>query len=91
MSSGGGYEIRIKASAEKEMDALPPRVFPRVSQAILRLESSPRPRGCIRLRGREEYRLRVGQHRVLYVVDDTARVVQIVAVRHRKDVYRPGS
>ena len=50
-----------------------------------------RPRGSIRLRGREEYRIRVGDYRVLYIVDDVVRLVEILAVRHRRDVYRPGS
>ena len=69
MSSGGKYEIRIKKSAEREMDSLPSNVFSRISREILRLESSPRPRGCKKLRGRHEYRIRVGDYRVLYIVD----------------------
>ena len=90
MSTAGRYEVRIKEPAERELDDLPSRVFARVVKALLRLEVAPRPRGCKKLRGREEYRLRVGPYRVLYVVDDAARRVEIVAVRHRRDAYRFG-
>ncbi|MFH1922013.1 MAG: type II toxin-antitoxin system RelE/ParE family toxin [Planctomycetota bacterium] len=88
MSTSGKYEIRIKASAEREMDSLSTGVLARLSKAILGLESSPRPAKCKKLRGRHEYRLRVGAYRILYTIDDTTRIVEIVAVRHRRDAYR---
>jgi mRNA interferase RelE/StbE len=88
MSKRGGYTVRIKRSAEKEMDLLPEKTFSRVAEAILRLERNPRPRGSKKLRGAQDYRLRVGQYRVLYSVDDGERVVVISAVGDRRDVYR---
>ncbi len=88
MSRRPGYAILIKRTAEKEMDRLPARTFDRVADAILRLETDPRPRGCRKLAGLEEYRLRVGAYRVLYAVDDLRRIVEVVAVGHRRDVYR---
>ncbi len=88
MSEQGGYTVRIKRSAEKEMDRLPVKAFDRVSQAILKLEHDPRPPGSKKLRGVQEYRLRVGQYRILYSVDDRERVVVVSAVGHRRDVYR---
>ena len=88
MSKGGGYTIRIKRSAEKEMDRLSDKVFRRISEAILRLESDPRPAGSKKLRGVQDYRLRVGQYRILYSVDDGRRVIVISAVGHRREVYR---
>jgi mRNA interferase RelE/StbE len=87
MSSGPRYAVRIKRSAEKEMDRLSARVFERVSRALLSLEQEPRPRGCRKLRGSEQYRLRVGVYRVLYTIADAQRVVEVVAVGHRRDVY----
>ena len=65
MSAQAGYTVRIKRSAEKEMDRLPARTFERVAQAILRLERDPRPPGSQKLRGVQDYRLRVGQYRIL--------------------------
>ena len=82
------YQVRIKRSAEREMDRLPNRTFQRVTQAILNLESRPRPPGCVKLRGIEEYRIRVGDFRILYTINDANRTVEIVAVGHRRDVYR---
>ena len=67
MSSGPRYAIRIKRSAEKEMDRLSTAVFQRITKALLALEDEPRPRGCRKLRGSEQYRLRVGDYRVLSI------------------------
>ena len=64
------------------MDALPKSIFTGVSKAILSLESSPRPHGCQKLRGRIEYRLRVGSYRVLYIIDDSARTIEVVAYKN---------
>lgn len=88
MSKRGAYAVRIKRSAEKEMDRLPHRTFERVTQAILKLERDPRPPGSKKLRGVQDYRLRMGQYRILYSVDDRERIVVVSAVGHRRDVYR---
>ena len=88
MSRRGAYAVLIKRSAEKEVDRLSPKVFNRVVDAILRLEANPRPRGSTKLRGAEGYRLRIGPYRVLYIVDDARKVVEVVAVGHRREVYR---
>ena len=79
----------MKRTAEKEMDRLPADVFTRVAQAIEKLEREPRPVGARKLRGTaQRYRLRVGDYRVLYGIDDLKRMVAVVAVGHRRDVYR---
>lgn len=70
------------------MDRLPIRAFERVANAILELERIPRPRGSKKLRGVQDYRLRVGDYRVLYSIDDDRRVVEVMAVGHRREVYR---
>jgi mRNA interferase RelE/StbE len=88
MSTAGSYRLRIKSSAEKEMDALPKGMHSRLVAAILGLENSPRPLGCKKLKTREEYRIRIGNYRVLYTIDDRSRVVEIFSVSHRKDAYR---
>jgi len=81
------YQVHILRSAEKEMERLPATVQARLSQRILSLEENPRPRGVKKLSGREEYRLRVSNYRILYVVDDANRTVTIVAIGHRREVY----
>jgi mRNA interferase RelE/StbE len=82
------YTVLIKRSAEREMNRLPGDAFERVALAILALEKDPRPNGCKKLRGLDAYRLRSGDYRVLYTVDDRKRQVEITAVGHRRDVYR---
>lgn len=82
------YEVRILRSAEKEMDKLPTAVHTRISQRLLSLEDNPRPRGARKLSGREEYRLRVGDYRVLYTINDRECMVTVFAVGHRREVYR---
>jgi len=82
------YEVRILRSAEKEMDKLPSAVYNRISRRILSLERNPRPRGAKKLSNRQKYRLRLGDYRILYAVDDKDKVVTVFAVGHRREVYR---
>jgi mRNA interferase RelE/StbE len=82
------YTVHIKASAERDMASLPKDAFHSISKRLLDLESNPRPHGCKKLSGRHEYRVRVGDYRILYVVNDPEKAVEIVAIGNRKDVYR---
>ena len=82
------YRVLIKRLAEKELAGLPAQTKDRIDQRLLKLEGDPRPRGVKKLQGQEAYRLRVGDYRVLYTVEDQARQVMVYAVGHRRDVYR---
>jgi mRNA interferase RelE/StbE len=84
------YSVLIKTSAAKELEAVEPRgVRARIVSRIERLGSNPRPRGSQKLAGDEErYRIRQGQSRVVYSIDDDARVVEVFKVGHRREVYR---
>ncbi|MBI4330633.1 MAG: type II toxin-antitoxin system RelE/ParE family toxin [Chloroflexi bacterium] len=83
------YQVQIVPSAEKEMNKLPEEAHARISSKILSLENQPRPVGVKKLSGgKEEYRLRIGDYRVLYTVDDKGQVEQVFAVGHRKDTCR---
>lgn len=82
------YSVRILPRAQQDCDLLPDNVYRRIAKAILRLEGNPRPAGCLKLRGIEGYRIRMGDYRVLYTVDDSGREVFIYRVRHRKEAYR---
>ncbi len=64
------YTVETKRSAEKEMDRLPDKTHKRISEKILALETNPCPLGIRKLQGEEGYRLRIGDYRVLYTVDD---------------------
>jgi len=76
------YELRIVRTAAKEMDKLPGAIHARISRRILSLEDNPRPRGVKKLSVREEYRLRLGDYRVLYTIDDKRCIITVFAVGH---------
>ena len=78
----------IKPSAAKELQALPANDRKRVVTKIESLASDPRPPGTEKLSGEEKYRLRQGDYRVLYSVDDSQKILVIVKIGHRRDVYR---
>ncbi|MBA4117090.1 MAG: type II toxin-antitoxin system RelE/ParE family toxin [Rubrobacter sp.] len=82
------YRLSIPRSVNKRMEKLPTDIYDRVDGAILALADEPRPPGCKKLRGQEDWRIRVGDYRVIYGVDDERRVVEILNVAHRGDVYR---
>jgi mRNA interferase RelE/StbE len=82
------YTIRLKPRAERELDQLPTGQARRIWEKLLGLEDEPRPRGSAKLEGTDGYRVRVGDHRVVYLIDDRARTVEIVRIAHRREVYR---
>ena len=82
------YSLLIKPSAVKELEALPVKARRRIIARVEGLASEPRPHGCEKLSGLEQYRFRQGDYRVVYGIDDAARIVLVVKVGHRRDVYR---
>jgi mRNA interferase RelE/StbE len=85
------YEIVLAGAARRQLEKLPGAVLAQIDAAILRLADDPRPRGCRKLAARDDrWRIRVGDYRIIYVVDDEDRVVIIAEVGGRDDVYRKG-
>lgn len=83
------YRVLVRPAAERDLRALPPTILARVDARIRTLADNPRPRGTERLRGPQGgFRLRVGDYRLLYDIDDAQQAVIIGRVRHRRDVYR---
>ena len=83
------YRILIKSSAAKEIENIPARRDRRrVVERIRRLGDDPRPRGCEKLSGQARYRVRQGNYRIIYSIDDNRLIVHVVKVGDRKDVYR---
>jgi len=83
------YRLAIKKSARKELDNLPDQIFLKVDKSILSLKEDPFPYPqAKKLKGENRCRLRVGDYRVVYSVDEDQKTVTIYRVRHRKDVYR---
>ena len=82
------YSIKIKPSAAKELDALSDTLFARIDRRIIALADNPRPAGCQKLKGyKDQWRIRVGDYRVMYTIDDARLLVELTRVRHRRDVY----
>jgi mRNA interferase RelE/StbE len=82
------YSVRFVRSARKELEALPDSVINRIFPRIEALADDPRPAGCKKLRGsRDLWRIRVGNYRVVYQIDDGVLLVEIRAVGDRKDIY----
>jgi mRNA interferase RelE/StbE len=83
------FELRFTRSARKELERLTPRLARKVLDQIEGLGTAPRPPGCRMLTGPSSlWRIRIGDYRVLYEIQDGERVVDIIAVRHRSDAYR---
>lgn len=82
------YEVILSNRAEKRLSRLPAGEYERVLQAVMSLAEGPHPRNHRKLQGREGWRIRVGDYRVIYEIDDTAREVLVITLGHRKDIYR---
>ena len=83
------YRIIVSQSAEKEMGKLPAHVNRRIEVAINALANNPRPHGCKKLKGTYEptWRIRVGDYRIVYSIDDAIKIIDIRKVGHRKNIY----
>jgi mRNA interferase RelE/StbE len=84
----GSYRVALATSAEKELDRLPKKVIARIMPRLEHLALTPRPPGCKKLKGGDkEWRIRVGDYRIVYVVDDEAKTVDVTRIAHRSEVY----
>ena len=83
------YEIHLTTSARKDVRDMEKPVGTRIGAAIDSLVTEPRPPGCRKLEGEHEcWRVRVGDYRIIYSIDDDAGRIQIIAVRHQREAYR---
>ena len=82
------YTLDILRSAQKRLAQIAHRDQKRIIEAIYSLAENPRPLGCKKLSGRSAWRIRVGTYRVIYEVHDDRLVILVVAIAHRKEVYR---
>ena len=82
------YKVHFRESVEKDFSAIPKKDLKRILQRIKMLEENPRPSSCEKLTGQERYRVRQGQYRIVYSIQDYELTIWIVKVVHRKDIYR---
>jgi len=82
------YEVLIKPAAQRQLKKLPRTVQADLIALIEQLAQDPRPAGCKKLRGRQsQYRVRLGDYRVIYSIEEEALVVRVIKVGHRRDIY----
>lgn len=81
------YTVYLSKSARKDLDNLSNSVAKPILSAIANLAEDPRPNGCKKLKGREGYRIRIGNYRVIYEIFDSQLIVDVIALGHRKDIY----
>ncbi len=82
------WTIFLKRSAKKELAAISSQMQLQIAKAIRALEIEPFPASSKKLKGRDEFRLRVGDYRILYTVDYASRTLSIAAIGHRREIYR---
>lgn len=82
------YRVEITRKAEKSIGRLDKRTARRIADAIMSLADDPRPAGCKKLVGDDRWRVRLGDYRILYLIEDDVLIVTVVEVAHRREVYR---
>ena len=81
------YQIRITKTAQKQLDKIPSQIATRLFDLIQSLATNARPKGCKNLKGRDGFRIRKGDFRIIYDVFDKLLIVEVIAVGDRKDIY----
>lgn len=83
------YSIVYKKGVEKQLENLHDSDYVNITERILELANNPRPHGSQKLKGSiNEYRIRVGNYRVIYTIADEVLIITVIKIAHRKDVYR---
>lgn len=82
------YSILIKKSAAKELEQIPKKNIQKIVNKIHSLSANPRPQGSQKLSHLEQYRIRQGNYRIIYSIQDDELTLQIIKIGHRKEVYR---
>ncbi|MBE7412671.1 MAG: type II toxin-antitoxin system RelE/ParE family toxin [Leptospiraceae bacterium] len=82
------YSISIVPRAEKTLSKINSPTYEKIKKEIGKLEKTPKPVGVKKLKGREGYRIRIGNYRIIYSIDDIKKMILILGVDHRKDIYR---
>jgi mRNA interferase RelE/StbE len=82
------YKINIKPSALKDLDSLPDKEIKKISIRLMQLRDEPRPIGVQKLSAQEGYRIRSGNYRILYEINDESEIVFVYRIKHRKEAYK---
>ncbi|PJZ68267.1 type II toxin-antitoxin system mRNA interferase toxin, RelE/StbE family [Leptospira perolatii] len=81
------YSVFLSKTATKQLDKLPETITQNLLKAIESLAKNPRPQGSKKLKGRDGYRIRKGEYRIIYDILDQTLIIEVIALGHRKDIY----
>lgn len=81
------YKVRIERRAQKKLAKIPEPYYSNIKDAILDLGNDPRPIGCKKLKARDGYRIRVADYRIIYEIQDSILLVDVIELGHRKDIF----
>jgi mRNA interferase RelE/StbE len=81
------YEVLVERQAMKQLAKIPPPYYKNIADAIDNLKLNPRPNGYKKLKGRESFRIRVANYRIIYTIKDDVLLILVLTIAHRKDVY----
>lgn len=81
------YKVLIERKAQKKLSKIPDPYYSNIKISILDLGNAPRPEGCIKLKGRDGYRIRLADYRIIYDIQDNILLVEVIDLGHRKDIY----
>lgn len=82
------YTVVLTKKAQKQLDKLSDHIAEPILECIAGLQQNPRPAGHMKLKGRDGYRIKSGNYRIIYEIFDTELIIDVITVGHRKDVYR---
>ena len=83
------YEVSLERAAERDLRRLSAKIFGRIIPEIRALGKNPRPHGCRKITGsKSDWRIRIGDYRVIYEIDDNSNIVRVMRIRHRRQAYR---
>ena len=81
------YKVRVERKAQKKLSKIPEPYYSTLKTAILDLGNDPRPQGYTKLKGRAGFRIRVADYRIIYEIQDSILLVDVIDLGHRKDIY----
>jgi mRNA interferase RelE/StbE len=81
------YNVSLKKRAIKALEKINEPYYSNIKEAIYNLADNPRPKGFIKLKGREAYRIRVANYRIIYDIFDDVLLIDVIDLGHRKDIY----
>lgn len=81
------YKVRIERKAIKKLMDIPEPYYSNIKAAILELGNNPRPNGCLKLKGRDAFRIRVNSYRIIYEIHDSILLIDVIDLGHRKNIY----